>query len=153
MKNHRNAVAVLTPSPASFAADADSEKPSPEVRIPAEMRIPDRRGASDRDLDKRDPERSKPSESTIAAANGTMRHVVLLIESSGSYGRGLLRGIAKYNRLHGKWSAFCRNVSSLPLDASSTFIRSSSGRGVGFGIGFVSSLGAMQTETKNCGTF
>ena len=29
-----------------------------------------------------------------------LRHVALLIETSGSYGRGLLRGIAKYNRDH-----------------------------------------------------
>jgi LacI family transcriptional regulator len=31
------------------------------------------------------------------------RKVVLLIESSRAYGRGLLRGIAKYSRLHGPW--------------------------------------------------
>src|SRR4051794_20327092 len=35
-----------------------------------------------------------------------LRHVALLIETSGSYGRGLLRGIAKYNREHGDWSSF-----------------------------------------------
>ena len=29
--------------------------------------------------------------------------VILLIESSRAYGRGLLRGIAKYSRLHGPW--------------------------------------------------
>jgi hypothetical protein len=50
----------------------------------------------------------------------------------------------------GKAAAFCRNVAALPLDASSTFIRSVSGRGVAFGPGFVSSLGAMAAETKNC---
>jgi hypothetical protein len=50
----------------------------------------------------------------------------------------------------GKAAAFCRNVAALPLDASSTFIRSISGRGVAFGPGFVSSLGAMAAETKNC---
>lgn len=38
----------------------------------------------------------------------TMRHVALLIESSGSYGRGLLRGIAKFNREHGGWSTYFR---------------------------------------------
>jgi LacI family transcriptional regulator len=38
----------------------------------------------------------------------SMRHVALLIESSGSYGRGLLRGIAKYNREHGGWSTYFR---------------------------------------------
>jgi hypothetical protein len=49
-----------------------------------------------------------------------------------------------------KWTDFCRNVATLPLDASSTFIRSSSGRGRGFGVGFVSSLGNMMAEVKKC---
>jgi LacI family transcriptional regulator len=35
-----------------------------------------------------------------------MRHVALLIESSSSYGRGLLRGIAKYNRERAQWSTY-----------------------------------------------
>jgi LacI family transcriptional regulator len=35
-----------------------------------------------------------------------MRHVALLIETSGSYGRGLLRGVAKFNREHGGWSTY-----------------------------------------------
>jgi LacI family transcriptional regulator len=35
-----------------------------------------------------------------------MRHVALLIETSGSYGRGLLRGVARYNREHGGWSTY-----------------------------------------------
>ena len=45
-----------------------------------------------------------------------------------------------------KMTAFCRNVAALPLDASSTFIRSSSQGGGGF----VSSLGPMAVEVKNC---
>lgn len=35
-----------------------------------------------------------------------MLHVALLIETSGSYGRGVLRGVAKYNREHARWSTF-----------------------------------------------
>ena len=35
-----------------------------------------------------------------------MLHVALLIETSGSYGRGLLRGVAKYNREHARWSTY-----------------------------------------------
>ena len=35
-----------------------------------------------------------------------MRHVALLIETSGSHGRGLLRGVARYNREHGNWSTY-----------------------------------------------
>ena len=32
--------------------------------------------------------------------------VALLVETSSSYGRGLLRGIARYARLHGPWAFF-----------------------------------------------
>src|SRR4051794_36061457 len=35
-----------------------------------------------------------------------MRRVALLIESSTSYGRGLLRGIARYNRERADWSTY-----------------------------------------------
>jgi hypothetical protein len=51
-----------------------------------------------------------------------------------------------------KWDAFCRNVRTLPLDDSSTFIRSSNAGGFGFGRGggFVSSLGSMTDETQYC---
>jgi LacI family transcriptional regulator len=34
------------------------------------------------------------------------KHVALLIETSRSYGRGLLRGIIRYQREHGPWSIF-----------------------------------------------
>jgi LacI family transcriptional regulator len=42
----------------------------------------------------------------VAAPRKPMRQVALLIETSGSYGRGLLQGIAKYNREHGDWSTY-----------------------------------------------
>jgi len=61
-----------------------------------------------------------------------------------------LSNVEQYLYQDGKWPAFCRNVTTLPLDGTSTFIRSTSGRGAGFGVGFVSSLGAMTTETKSC---
>jgi LacI family transcriptional regulator len=35
-----------------------------------------------------------------------MRHVAILTETSRAYGRGLLRGIARYNRDHGQWSTY-----------------------------------------------
>src|SRR3984957_1387430 len=44
--------------------------------------------------------------SVLAEPTPIMRHVALLIETSGSYGRGLLRGVAKYNRDHGGWSTY-----------------------------------------------
>ena len=37
---------------------------------------------------------------------GCLPKVALLIETSSSYGRGLLRGIARYARLHGPWAFF-----------------------------------------------
>jgi hypothetical protein len=64
-----------------------------------------------------------------------------------------LSNVEQYLYQDGKWETFCRNVATLPLDRASTFIRSTSGGG-GFGFGrggaFVSSLGAMQDETKAC---
>lgn len=61
-----------------------------------------------------------------------------------------LSNVEQYLVQDGKWDTFCRNVASFPLDGSSTFIRSESGRG-GFGGGmFVSSLGQMANETRGC---
>jgi|SRR5665213_1164491 len=49
------------------------------------------------------------------------------------------------------WSTFCRNVATLPLEPSSTFIRSVRGGGAGPGIGLNSELGSMQADVKDCG--
>jgi hypothetical protein len=64
-----------------------------------------------------------------------------------------LSNVEQYLEQDRKWNAFCRSVASLPLDRSSTFIRSTNrGRGFGgFGPGFVSRLGAMAEEVKACG--
>jgi len=35
-----------------------------------------------------------------------MKRVALLIETSRAYGRGLIRGVAQYNREHGRWSVY-----------------------------------------------
>ena len=59
-----------------------------------------------------------------------------------------LSNVEQYLYQDNKWTAFCRNVATLPLDGSSTFIRSSSRGG-----GFVSSLGAMAAEVTSCGSF
>jgi LacI family transcriptional regulator len=40
--------------------------------------------------------------------NLLMFHVAILIETSGAYGRGLLRGVAQYHREHLTWSAYFR---------------------------------------------
>ncbi len=58
--------------------------------------------------------------------------------------------VEQYLYQDGKWRDFCRNVAALPLAPWSTFIRSTSGRGVGLGVGFVSSLGAMAAEVRDC---
>jgi hypothetical protein len=64
-----------------------------------------------------------------------------------------LSNVEQYLYQDGKWDAFCRNVLTLPLDQSSTFIRSSSGGGgFGRGGGFISSLGPIAAEIKQgCG--
>lgn len=49
---------------------------------------------------------------------GARKNVALLIESSRSYGRGLLRGIARFSRTHGNWSLLHEEMtldSDLPL--------------------------------------
>jgi hypothetical protein len=61
-----------------------------------------------------------------------------------------LSNVEQYLAQDGKMTAFCRSVATLPLDPTSTFIRSTSARGVGFGGGFVSSLGAIAAETRDC---
>ena len=60
-----------------------------------------------------------------------------------------LSNVEQYLVQDGIWQNFCGNVASMPLDESSTFIRSSQGGG-GRGGGLMSSLGAMQAETKGC---
>jgi hypothetical protein len=63
-----------------------------------------------------------------------------------------LSNVEQYLVQDSLWNTFCQNVASLPLDASSTFIRSQSGgAGGGRGGNFVSSLGAMAQETRACG--
>jgi len=68
-----------------------------------------------------------------------------------------LSNVEQYLRQDGKWEAFCANVASMPLDGSSTFIRSirggfgrwSANLRNGFGM-FSSSLAGMQAETSAC---
>ncbi len=49
------------------------------------------------------------------------------------------------------WGNFCRNIATLPLESSSTFIRSVRGGGGGPGTGLNSELGNMQADVKDCG--
>lgn len=38
----------------------------------------------------------------------SIRHVAILVETSRSYGRGVLRGVARYNHERGRWSTYFR---------------------------------------------
>jgi hypothetical protein len=65
--------------------------------------------------------------------------------------------VEQYLRQDGIWNRFCANVASMPIDPSSTFIRSVRG-GFGGPVGgaipgalFSSSLGEMLAETRSCG--
>jgi len=49
------------------------------------------------------------------------------------------------------WGNFCRNIATLPLEPSSTFIRSVRGGGAGPGGGLNSELGNMMADVKDCG--
>lgn len=61
-----------------------------------------------------------------------------------------LSNVEQYLAQDGIWNAFCRNVAALPLDSSSTFIRTAQNAGGGRG-GLMTYLGRMQDETKSCG--
>ena len=61
-----------------------------------------------------------------------------------------LSNVEQYLQQDGIWDDFCRNVATLPLDDSSTFIRSVRGGRYGQGVGLNSDLGKMATEVKSC---
>jgi len=70
-----------------------------------------------------------------------------------------LSNVEQYLMNDGTWRTFCATVSSMPLDGSSTFIRSRvNGRGLSgplpfAGVGmFWSGLGSMEAETRGCAT-
>ncbi len=71
----------------------------------------------------------------------------------GTVGAFYLSNVEQYLQQDGKWGTFCQNVATLPLDQSSTFIRSQNGGGFGGrggGGGFINSLGRIAEETKAC---
>jgi hypothetical protein len=61
-----------------------------------------------------------------------------------------LSNVEQYLEQDGIWEDFCRNVATLPLDDSSTFIRSIRGGRYGAGVGLNSDLGEMANEVKGC---
>ncbi|MCA1650415.1 MAG: hypothetical protein LC753_09080 [Acidobacteria bacterium] len=63
-----------------------------------------------------------------------------------------LSNVEQYLRRQGTWQSFCENVATLPLDETSTFIRSVRNPAYGFGVGLESMLGNMASEVKACAT-
>ena len=61
-----------------------------------------------------------------------------------------LSNVEMYLNQQNLWDNFCRNVATLPLDDSSTFIRSARGGGYGRGIGLNLTLSSMANEVKEC---
>ena len=62
-----------------------------------------------------------------------------------------LSNVEQYLRQEGIWDDFCANVATLPLDETSTFIRSvrrPGGAAPGFGL--ASELGSMMTDVQSC---
>jgi hypothetical protein len=64
-----------------------------------------------------------------------------------------LSNVEMYLQQDGIWGDFCNNVKMLPLDASSTFIRSLRGGQYGQGFGLNSQLGHMAAEVERCGAY
>jgi hypothetical protein len=73
-----------------------------------------------------------------------------LREKEGTVAAFYLSNVEQYLEQDGIWTDFCRNVATLPLDASSTFIRSVRGGRFGLGSGLNSDLGNMPSEVKAC---
>jgi hypothetical protein len=75
-----------------------------------------------------------------------------LKEHAGVVSAFYLSNVEQYLGREGVWGQFCSNVATLPLDATSTFIRSVRNGNYMAGIGLDSELGNMETEVKACGT-
>lgn len=61
-----------------------------------------------------------------------------------------LSNVEQYLGQEGIWTAFCGNVATLPLDDTSTFIRSVRTGYYGRGMGLTSELGNINSEVKGC---
>jgi hypothetical protein len=63
-----------------------------------------------------------------------------------------LSNVEQYLSREGRWYSFCANVATLPLDHTSTFIRSVRNGMYGRGVGLDSVLGSISAEVKTCRT-
>ena len=71
-------------------------------------------------------------------------------EKEGTISAFYLSNVEQYLEQDGIWTEFCHNVATLPLDDSSTFIRSVRGGRYGNGAGLNSDLGNMASEIQSC---
>jgi hypothetical protein len=71
-------------------------------------------------------------------------------ENGGKISAFYLSNVEQFLQQDGIWDNFCRSVATLPLDGSSTFIRSVRGGQYGFGSGLNSDLGNMASEVSHC---
>lgn len=62
-----------------------------------------------------------------------------------------LSNVEQYLERAGTWPAFCANAAALPVDETSTFIRSVRNGSYGIGMSLDSRLGVMAGELKECG--
>jgi hypothetical protein len=74
-------------------------------------------------------------------------------EKSATVSAFYVSNVEQYLRQDGLWNSFCGNVAALPLDETSTFIRSVRGGQSSrqFGFGLNSELGPITAEVKDCG--
>ncbi len=75
-----------------------------------------------------------------------------LRERDATIGAFYLSNVEQYLSRDNNWYTFCANVSTLPLDATSTFIRSVRNSTYGPGVGLDSELGNIADEVKSCAT-
>jgi hypothetical protein len=73
-----------------------------------------------------------------------------LKENGGKISAFYLSNVEQFLQQDGIWDIFCRSVATLPLDESSTFIRSVRGGQYGYGSGLNSDLGNMASEVSHC---
>lgn len=71
-------------------------------------------------------------------------------ENGGKISAFYLSNVEQFLQQDGIWDTFCRSVATLPLDQSSTFIRSVRGGQYGYGSGLNSDLGNMASEVSHC---
>jgi hypothetical protein len=71
-------------------------------------------------------------------------------EHGGTVSAFYLSNVEQYLGRDGLWATFCGNVATLPLDESSTFIRSVRNGNYMAGIGLDSELGNIANEVKSC---